>query len=408
MDEKRNGRTGGAGRLRTTFCGLKFANPIIVPAGVHGRDGETMAAVSESGVGGVCTKTIVSQPAKDVLPCFSAVRAGMVNSVFGSDKSSEYWFTEGIKRAKEGKSRVIANLAGFTPEEAASLAESAVQSGADMIMLPTHCPHMGEILMAMFPGMAFPEPDLTNVEPMKASVRLVKEAVDVPVVVKLSGTFSHITAEWATGVKESGADGIACSDAVGPALSIDTRTGQPVLGGPRGVGGLTGPAILPITLRMTLEAAMTSGLPVIGVGGVTTADDVLQYVMAGATLVGVCTAGHLKGVGAYAELIEALGRRMDELGISSLEDVRGLTIRRIEERRAQGKVAVTNPIPPEVDAEKCTRCGACARVCAYGAIEIAAEGAAAVEREACIGCGLCVSVCRFGALEQEYYGSAMQ
>lgn len=391
------------GKLSTTFCGLEFANPIIVPAGVHGRNGDVMAAVGEAGVGGTCTKTIVSQPAPDVLPCFSAVRSGMVNSVFGSDKSSEYWFTEGIKRAKEGKQKVIANLAGFTPEEAASLAESAVKAGADIIMVPTHCPHMGEILMAMFPGMDFPEPSLADVGPMKASVKLIKEAVDVPIVVKLSGTYAHLTKEWAIGVKESGADGISCSDALGPALSIDTRTGQPALGGPRGVGGLTGAAIMPITLRMTLDVAMMSGLPVIGIGGVTTADDILQYVMAGATLVGVCTAGHMKGLGEYRQLIENLEQRMDELGISSLEDVRGLTIQRIEQRRTEGKVAVTEPIVPKVQTEKCTRCSACERVCAYEAITVANENTAVINAQTCIGCGLCVSVCRFDALEQVYY-----
>jgi dihydroorotate dehydrogenase (NAD+) catalytic subunit len=396
-------KPGDTERLRTMFCGLEFANPLIVPAGVHGRDGETMARVSASGIGGVCTKTIVSQPSSDVLPCFSSVGAGMVNSVFGSDKTSEYWFTEGIKRAKEGRSKVIANLAGFSPEEAAGLAESAVACGADMIMLPTHCPHMGEILMAMYPEMAFPEPSLTDVEPMKASVRLIKDAVKVPVVVKLSGTFSHIVKEWAVGVKESGADGIACSDAVGPALSIDTRTGHPALGGPRGVGGLTGPAIMPITLRMTLEAAMFSGLPVIGIGGVTTADDVLQYTMAGASLVGVCTAGHLKGMEAYRRLIDSLTKRMDELEIETLQDVRGLTIRRIEQRREQGKVAVTTPVVPTVITENCTQCGACERVCAYDAITVSKGNAATIDAASCIGCGLCVSVCRFGALEQEYY-----
>jgi len=399
----KNEAKGEASKLRTTFCGLDFANPLIVPAGVHGRDGDVMAAVAASGIGGVCTKTIVSQPATDVLPCFSAVNAGMVNSVFGSDKTSEYWFSEGIQRAKEGKANVVVNLAGFTPEEAASLASSAVECGADMIMLPTHCPHMGEILMAMFPGMEFPEPSLTDVTPMQASVQAIKEAVEVPVVVKLSGTFAHITKEWAVGVRASGADGIACSDALGPALSINTKTGQPALGGPRGVGGLTGPAIMPITLRMTLEVAMLSGLPVIGIGGVTTADDVLQYVMAGATLVGVCTAGHMKGLGEYEQLIEGLERRMDALGITSLEDIRGLTIRRIEQRRAEGKVAVTEPVAPKVAGGKCTQCGACERVCAYDAITVSGESGAVVDESACIGCGLCVSVCRFDALEQEYY-----
>jgi dihydroorotate dehydrogenase len=161
--------------LTTDFCGLVFENPIIVAAGAHGREGETMREVSASGVAAVCTKTIVSQTATDVLPCFTKVRSGMINSVFGSDKSAEYWFGEGIKRASEVQARVIANLAGFTPEQGAELASKA---------------------------------------------------------------------------EEAGADGIGCSDALGPALSIDIKTGQPTLGGPRGMGGLTGPGIMPITLRM--------------------------------------------------------------------------------------------------------------------------------------------------------------
>jgi dihydropyrimidine dehydrogenase (NAD+) subunit PreA len=177
--------------LSTSFCGLALKNPVIVPAGVHGRDGDTIKEISGSGVAGICTKTIVSKPSPDVLPCFSAVEAGMLNAVFGSDRPAAYWFSEGIKRAKEGNALVIANLAGFTPEEAADLALQAARAGADMIEIPTHCPHMGEILMAMYPGLSMPEPKLTDLEPMQASVRLVKQAVRIPVIIKLSGTFSH-------------------------------------------------------------------------------------------------------------------------------------------------------------------------------------------------------------------------
>lgn len=389
--------------LTTNFCGIEFANPVIVPAGVHGRDGDTIKEVSGSGVAGICTKTIVSQPARDVLPCFSAVKAGMVNSVFGSDKTSEYWFSEGIKRGKEGNSKVIANLAGFTPEEAAGLAVKAEESGADMIMLPTHCPHMGEILMAMFEGLEFPEPKLTDVGPMRESVRLIKKEVAIPVVVKLSGTFSNIVKEWALGIKESGADGIACSDAVGPALSIDIRTGQPALGGPRGVGGLTGSAIMPITLRMVLEAVYYSGLPAVGVGGVTSAEDVIQYIMAGASLVGVCTAGHLRGLKAYTDIIEKTAVLTEELGYSSLEEIRGLTQKKIEERKENNTVAVTDPIVPKVLVDECTACKKCVPVCAYNAISVEGKNPAAVDSRRCIGCGLCVSVCPFGAFEQNYY-----
>jgi dihydroorotate dehydrogenase (NAD+) catalytic subunit len=387
--------------LTTRFCGLDFKNPIIVAAGAHGRDGDTIKETSRWGVSAVCTKTIVSQPATDVLPCFAKVEGGMLNAVFGSDKTAEYWFTEGIKRAKEGEALVIANLAGFTPQEGAELAHQAQKAGADVIELPTHCPHMGEILNAMFPGMNFPEPKLLDVAPMQQSVRLMKEAVQVPVVVKLSGTFSNIVREWTKGVEEAGADGIACSDALGPAISIDPRTGQPVLGGPRGAGGLTGPAIKPITLRMVLDIAMTSELPIVGVGGVTKASDAIEYIMAGATLVGLCTAGHLNSEKRYRAIVTDLEKLLEELGAKTPSDIKGLTLRRIEERKRNGKVAVTKPVVPVIDEEKCTDCGICETACVYGAIST--NGRLAIDKQLCTGCGLCVTVCPTGALKQLYY-----
>ena len=89
--------------LATDFCGIRFRNPIIVPAGTHGRDGETIREVSKSGVAGICTKTIVAQPAPDVLPCFVKVSAGMLNAVFGTDKPMDYWFCEGDPGGEEGR-----------------------------------------------------------------------------------------------------------------------------------------------------------------------------------------------------------------------------------------------------------------------------------------------------------------
>jgi dihydroorotate dehydrogenase subfamily 1 len=391
--------------LTTEFCGLTFKNPIIVPAGVHGRDGDTIKSVSRSGVAGICTKTIVSRPSPDVLPCFTTVKAGMLNAVFGSDRPSTYWFTEGIGRAKEGDALVIANLAGFSPEEAAELAGKAAAAGADMIEIPTHCPHMAEILMAMYPGLSVPAPSLTDLDPMKQSVKLVKQAVKIPVIVKLSGTFSHITREWAIGVKEAGADGIGCSDALGPGLRIDIRTGQPALGGPRGVGGLTGPAIMPITLRMVLDIAMSVDLPIIGVGGVATASDAVEYIMAGATLVGVCTAGHMNGPGRYARILNELTKLVADLGAGSPSDLRGRTLEKIAGRRENNRAAVTQPKVPVVDEGKCNGCGTCEEVCAYDAIHV--EGTARVTAQSCVGCGLCASACPEEAIALDYYSGGM-
>jgi ferredoxin len=236
---------------------------------------------------------------------------------------------------------------------------------------------------------------------MKRTVRLVKGAVKIPVVVKLSGTFSHITREWALGVKESGADGIGCSDAFGPALRVDIRTGQPTLGGPRGVGGLTGPAIMPLTLRMVLDIATSVDLPLIGVGGVSSAADVVEYIMAGASLVGVCTAGHVNGLARYGRIIRDLEKLLAELGGRRPSELRGLTLRRIAERKERGWVAVTRAKKPVVDEAKCNGCGICERVCAYDAMKV--KGKARPAAEGCIGCGLCASACPERALSLDYY-----
>ncbi len=190
-------------------------------------------------------------------------------------------------------------------------------------------------------------------------------------------------------MKEAGADGIACSDAYGPALKIDIRTGEPALGGPRGVGGLTGPAIMPLTLRMVLEIASTVDLPIVGVGGVETAADVVEYLMAGATLVGVCTAGHLKGPARYTRLLRDLETLLAELGVSSPAEVRGLALRRIRERKEKGLVAVTRPVVPTVDEEKCTACRRCEEACAYGSMRVR-EGGAGGRREEGAGPGRAV------------------
>lgn len=389
--------------LTTEFCGLRLDNPVIVSAGTHGRDGATMREISRSGVGAICTKTIVAQPSSDVLPCFVKVGGGMLNAVFGSDRPAEYWFSKGIQEARKGKALVIANLASFTPEQAGELAGRAEAAGAHLIEIPTHCPHMGEILNAMYPALNYPEPKLTDLEPMKRSVQAVKARVKVPVVVKLSGTFAHIVPEWARGVKEAGADGIACSDALGPALSIDIRTGQPRLGGPRGVGGLTGPAIMPIALRMVLEIAQSVDLPIIGVGGVSSASDVVEYLMAGATLVGVCTAGHLNGPQRYTRIISDLAQLLGKLKVKAPADVRGLTLRRIRERAEKGLTAVTRPVPAVVDPDLCNGCGLCEKVCVYGAARM--NGKAVIDAGTCTGCGLCVSVCPTEAITQLYYST---
>jgi Pyruvate/2-oxoacid:ferredoxin oxidoreductase delta subunit len=154
---------------------------------------------------------------------------------------------------------------------------------------------------------------------------------------------------------------------------------------------------------MVLDIAQSVELPILGVGGVASARDALEYLMAGATLVGVCTAGHMNGAARYAKIIADLGRLLARLDFAGPEEARGLTLARIRERREGGRVAVISPVAAVVEAARCTACGRCLEVCAYGAVRLPESGKASVEGKRCIGCGLCVSACPEECIRQEYY-----
>ncbi|MEW6522753.1 MAG: 4Fe-4S binding protein [Bacillota bacterium] len=385
-----------------TIGGLRFSNPVFVAAGCHTRDGATMASVARKGrPGALITKTIVSQPSPDVLPCFVPVKSGFINCVVGSSLPARQWFDQEIAAAKAGGATVIANLAGFYPAQAAELAAQAVAAGADAVELPTVCSHLREILEALYPGLVVELPGIYDTGPFVETLRAVKAAVDVPVIAKLSAVFLNNTVQWAQAAAEAGADAVACADALGPALAIDIETGEPLLGGPRGVGGLTGDALKPIAMRMVLEVAQTVALPVIGVGGVNSAEDAIEYFMAGACAVGVCTAGHLRGIEAYDKIITGIERWLDQRGYGSINDVRGLTIRRINARKEQGRQCITTPRFPELDASLCNACGICVRSCVFQALVV--EDVAVVDRARCYGCGLCARVCPRKAFSLAYY-----
>jgi dihydroorotate dehydrogenase subfamily 1 len=386
-----------------SLAGIPLRNRVIVAAGCHGASGEMIVRTAHEKVAAVTTKTIVAQAVEDVRPCFAAVEGGFLNSVFGTTLPADRWFQEELPLARRAGVPVIASLAGMNPAEAADLARRAVAAGAAMIEMPTVCPHMGEILEAMFPGLSMPAPEVCDVAPYAAAVRAVKAAVSVPVIAKFSALFHANVVEWATGVEAAGADAIACADAFGPALKIDVESGEPSLGGPRGAGGLTGPALKPIALRMILEMAQHVSIPLIGVGGISRAEDAIEYFMAGASFVGVTTAGHLKGARAFTRIADGIDLWVSDHGYADVSDFIGLTLRRVAARRASGRVAITVPRPPIVDPALCTGCRKCEISCVYEAIRVADDRLAYPDTARCYGCGLCRDVCPVKAIRFSYF-----
>jgi dihydroorotate dehydrogenase subfamily 1 len=386
-----------------TLAGVPLRNRVIVAAGCHGADGDMIVRTSREGVAAITTKTIVAQAVPDVRPCFAAIEGGFLNSVFGSTLPAEQWFERELPQAREAGIPIIASLAGRHPAEAADLARRAVAAGAAMVEMPTVCPHMGEILAAMFPGLPTPSTEVHDVAPYVANLRAVKAAVDVPVIVKFSALFHANVLQWATAVEAAGADAITCADSFGPAIKIDIESGEPSLGGPRGIGGLTGPALKPIVLRMILEMAPHVSIPLIGVGGISRAEDAIEYFMAGASFVGVVTVGHLKGARAFRKIVASIDQWVADHGYSEVSDFIRLAQRKIEARRQGGRVAITSPQPPIIDPHRCTGCRQCEVSCVYEAIHVADDKLAHADLSKCYGCGLCRDVCALRAIRFAYF-----
>jgi dihydropyrimidine dehydrogenase (NAD+) subunit PreA len=385
------------------LAGIPMRNRVIVAAGCHGASGDDIVETSRTGVAAITTKTIVAQAAADVRPCFSSVEGGFINSVFGTTFPADQWFEKELPRARDAGIPIIASLAGLTPAEGADLAKKAVAAGANMVEMPTVCPHMGEILEAMYPGLTMPPPEVHDVAPYVENLKAVKDAVDVPVICKFSALFHTNVVEWAVAVEEVGADAIACADAFGPALKIDIESGEPALGGPRGVGGLTGPALKPIALRMILEMAQNISIPLIGVGGISRAEDAIEYFMAGASYVGVVTAAHLRGTKTFPRIIEGIDRWINTHNYDGVEDIFGLTLKKIEARRTSQRVAITTPQPPVIDFDLCTGCKRCEVSCVYDAIHVLEDKKAHVDISKCYGCGLCRDMCNYHAVHLTYF-----
>ena len=389
--------------LSIELAGVKLKSPIISSSSVDGMDGERIGLVSGYSIGAATTKTIVKNMQPDVLPNMKMTRGGsMINCVFGANLTAEQWFDVEIPKARAAGLPIIANMAGVTPEEAVELARGCEAAGASFIEYPTACPHMGNILEAMFPGMKMPLPEVDDPRDYARQIEAVKKAVRIPVIAKFSAIFHLNCKAWARAVADAGADAISAADSLGPAMSINIEDGQPLLGGPKGYGGLTGAALKPLVLRMVLEITEEVDIPVIGIGGIATASDAVEYIMAGATAVGLSSASILGGYETYADVYDGLVAYMKRKGYNSLADFRGLTHERIRERAESKRQILREVLLPQRNKNKCTACGNCVMACAYGAIEMG-ESKPEFLRDKCHGCGLCASVCSAKAIDHDYY-----
>lgn len=353
--------------LAVGICGLTFANPVLPAAGPPVRDGAAILACAAGGAGGLVTKTISRLAAVVPTPNMAEVAHGFLNAELWSELAPEQWLEHELPAARSSALPLVVSL-GYTAADIATLAP-LVLPFADAIELSTH--YIGE-----------------DPSPMVDAVHAAKDAVDVPVFVKLSPLGREMSAAAEHAVR-AGADAIVAINSFGPCLSIDTETGRPRMGGGSGYGWLSGPALKPLAVRCVFDVARAVDVPVIGCGGVSHGIDVVEMAMAGASAVQVCTAAILHGHDVFGRIARETEAWLAAHGHASLADVRGLAL--------TASVAPQAAAPPLLDLDLCNGCALCEGSCVDDAIHVV-DHKAVLDADRCSRCGLCVTRCRPGAL----------
>ena len=357
--------------LKTDLFGIILKSPLILGSGPLSYNAEGMISGYKAGAGAVVTKTIRDQSAINPYPHMAiSGRDTMINAEKWSDISAEMWVEQEIPKAKEAGVVVIASI-GHTPGEVSNWAAAVDRAGADMIELVSYRQEM-----------------------MVPMVRKAKELTSKPVIAKLSPNWQD-PVTTALAAFDHGADGVTAMDSVGPVLRIDIRSARPLMGSEMGYGWLTGSAIKPIILKYVAEIAGRTDKPVIGIGGVVTAEDVVEMMMAGAAVVGLCTAVILKGVAYLTRLNREIKKLLIELKYESPAAVCGVALPLLYKKEVRDRFVF------RFNEKACTACMACVKVCPYQARSLAVEGGDKrmyLDEELCRYCGLCASVCPTEAL----------
>lgn len=300
-------------RLEIEFLGKKFRNPVIPASGCFGFGYEFASIYDINILGSICLKGTTLEPRYgNPLPRIAECKEGLINSIGLQNPGVRKVIDEEIpKLEKVYSDKVIANVGGHSLEDYLKTIEAF--NDVDKVFaieLNISCPNVKE------GGMAF------GVDPCISS-KLVKEAKKVstkPIIVKLSPNVTDIVM-IAKAVEDSGADAISLVNTM-LGMRIDPRTGKAIIHNK--MGGFSGPAIFPVALRMVYQVHKAVKVPIIGIGGISSADDVLEMMSAGASLVEV-GAANLVNPYSCKRIIEDLEKKLNEYQIDNLKDIIGRT-----------------------------------------------------------------------------------
>jgi dihydroorotate dehydrogenase (NAD+) catalytic subunit len=297
--------------LTVRCAGLTLRNPFLLASGIWGESGDSLAGAWTAGAGGVITKSIGSVPRPGYPnPTIETYdRWGMLNAMGLPNPGIDEYPRE-IEVARQAGATIVGSVFAGDAAEFARLAARMAATGVSAIELNLSCPH----------AEGFGTEVGGTPEDVERIVRAVVAAVKVPVIAKITPNTTD-PAALALAAERAGAAAVSAINTL-RALAIDVRLHRPVLS--HGLGGLSGSAIKPVGLACVWQIYEKVSIPVIGVGGIMTAEDALEYVMAGARALEVGTAVAFEGVGVFGRLPQDLSALLDRLGYARLEDAVGL------------------------------------------------------------------------------------
>ena len=295
---------------KVNFCGIEFKNPVIAASGTFGFGREFEEYFDISKLGGISSKGLtLNKKDGNKGRRIHETPAGLMNSIGLQNPGVKGFIDQEWPYMKSKDTVTLVNLGGGTVEEYIEGARLLENADVEIIELNISCPNVKE------GGMAFG----IQCTPASIVVEAVRKVTKKTLVVKLSPNAENIK-EMAVACQDAGADALSLVNTFN-ALAIDIRTRRPVFNNV--TAGLSGPAIKPIALRMVHEVSQVVDIPIIGIGGIVTWQDAVEFIMAGASLVQVGSANFIKP-DICLDIIQGIEEYMNEEGIGDLEEIRGV------------------------------------------------------------------------------------
>lgn len=296
-------------KTEVTIAGVTFKNPVMTASGTFGSGIEYSEFVDLNQLGAVVTKGVASTPwPGNPVPRITEVYGGMLNAIGLQNPGIEVFLERDLPFLKQADTRMIVNVCGKTVEEYVEVVERLGDTGVDMLEINVSCPNVKE------GAIAFGQ----NADSLYAITSQIKKKARQPVIMKLSPNVTDIT-EMARAAEAAGADALSLINTItGMKIDIAKRTFALA----NKTGGLSGPAIKPVAVRMVYQCASAVDIPIIGMGGIQSGEDAVEFLMAGATAVAVGAANFTDPC-ATIHVIHGIESYMERSGVTDIREIIG-------------------------------------------------------------------------------------